>query len=291
MKILDFGSLNFDKVYSLDHLVEPGETITSKDYNCFFGGKGLNQAVALARSGAEVAMAGSIGEDGEAFLKLCEENGIDSSKLQRVPGQSGHAIIQVSGKGENAIILFGGSNVKNTREYVDSVLLDFEPGDYILLQNEINLLDYVIDKAYERGMKIVLNPSPFNDALKSCDLRKISLFMLNEVEGGQITGETEPDRILDELSRLFPEAELVLTLGKKGSIYMKGKHRYVCRCVETVAVDTTAAGDTFTGYFIGGLYKGMTPEQAMDRASKASAISVCRAGAIPSIPYANEVDG
>ncbi|MBP5159538.1 MAG: ribokinase, partial [Lachnospiraceae bacterium] len=204
---------------------------------------------------------------------------------------TGHALIQVSASGENNIILYPGANHGNTKEYVDSVISRFDEGDILTLQNEVNMLDYVVDKAYERGMRIFLNPSPFNDALKSIDKKKISTFVLNEVEGFLMTGEKEADRILDRLSESFAGASFVLTLGDKGSIALCGRERISCECVKSEVRDTTAAGDTYTGYLIASLARGMDMEAAMKRASKAASIAVSRNGAIPSIPCAREVDG
>ena len=116
--------------------------------------------------------------------------------IRQIPGPCGHTVIQVDENGQNCILLFGGSNRSMTKEFVDTVLDSFEEGDIILLQNEINELDYIIDRAYEKHMMIILNPSPFDNALENCDLSKISLFLMNEIEGFQITGEKEPDKIL-----------------------------------------------------------------------------------------------
>ncbi len=139
MKILDFGSANFDHVYTVDHIVSPGETIASKAVNRFFGGKGLNQAVAIARAGGKVFFAGHVGEDGEPIEKLLDDEGIDSTLLGKVKTGTGHAIIQVSDGGENSIIICAGANFENTREYIDHVLEGFGEGDILTSQNEVNL--------------------------------------------------------------------------------------------------------------------------------------------------------
>ena len=126
-------------------------------------------------------------------------------------------MIQVDKNAQNCILLFGGANQKLTEEFVDEVLADFEKGDILLLQNEVNKLPYIVDKAYEKGMQIALNPSPFNEKLNAVDMKKISIFLLNEVEGGQITGLDDPDEILEKLREMFPAAKIVLTLGKDGA--------------------------------------------------------------------------
>ena len=291
MKILDFGSLNYDYVYDVEHVVVPGETISSRDMEIFCGGKGLNQAIAAARAGAEVYMAGMVGEDGQLFMDICKENGIDVSYLKQVPGKSGHAIIQLDKNGQNSILLYGGSNRKMTKEYVDEVLTGFSKGDLLLLQNEINMLDYIIDKAYEKGMRILLNPSPYDEKLAACDLTKISVFLINEIEGEQITKEKEPEKMLDVLEEEYPGAGIMLTLGSKGSVYANKGKRYRQDIFKVKAVDTTAAGDTFTGYFAASVLKGMPMEEILRKCAKASAIAVSKKGASDSIPKEEEVDG
>ena len=176
-----------------------------------------------------------------------------------------------------------------TKEFVDSVLDSFDEGDIILLQNEINELDYIIDRAYEKKMMIILNPSPFDSALESCDLSKISLFLMNEIEGFQITGEREPDKILAKVKKLYPNAKVVLTLGGDGSVYQDETGIYRQGIFKVKAVDTTAAGDTFTGYFISSIIDGMPVQDGLKLAAKASAIAVSRAGATASIPVRSEV--
>lgn len=155
MKVLNFGSLNLDYVYQVDHMVKPGETLASAGMEIFLGGKGFNQSVALARAGVPVFHAGLIGEDGGEFRTACKINGIDARYIHDAPGRTGHTIIQVDRNGQNCILLHGGSNRLLVQSYVDEVLSDFSPGDFLILQNEINLLDYIIDCAWERGMRIV----------------------------------------------------------------------------------------------------------------------------------------
>ena len=214
MKVLNFGSLNLDYVYQVESILIPGETQASKGRNTFCGGKGLNQSIALAKAGIPVYHAGMIGEGGEVLLAACKENGVNTDFIKQIPGPCGHTVIQVDKNGQNSILLFGGSNRSITREFVDSVLASFDKGDVILLQNEVNELDYIIDAAYEKGMMIILNPSPYDSALESCDLSKVSLFLVNEIEGFQITGEKEPEKILARIKKVYPHARIVLTLGE-----------------------------------------------------------------------------
>ena len=193
MKVLNFGSLNYDYVYEVDHAVMPGETIDSTKMEVFCGGKGLNQSIALARAGVPVYHAGQVGEDGQMFLDICAQSKVDTSYIRQSSGKSGHTIIQLDKNGQNCILLYGGSNRGITKDLVDEVLGHFEKEDIILLQNEINQIGYIIDRASQKGMQIVLNPSPYNANLDDCDLSKVSVFLLNEIEGEQISGEREPD--------------------------------------------------------------------------------------------------
>lgn len=204
MKASNLGSMNLDYVYRVDHIVQPGETEASHETNVFLGGKGMNQSVALAKAGAEVYQGGMIGEDGQPFLDACREFGIHSEYIRQVPGKSGHSIIQIDRHAQNCILLYGGANQMLTEHYVDAVLADFGKEDLLLLQNEVNLLPYIVDRALEKGMKIALNPSPFNEKLDGVDMVKISLFLPNEVEGAQITGCTDPEGILTPMHQRYP---------------------------------------------------------------------------------------
>ncbi|MBQ7064444.1 MAG: ribokinase [Firmicutes bacterium] len=289
MRILDFGSINYDDFYRVDHIVQPGETISVLEITHSYGGKGLNQAVALARAGLPVRFAGMIGEDGDELLDYCSSQGVDTGLVHRCTGRTGSTIIQVDKNAENCILLHGGANRRITQGMIDEVLDHFEAGDYLLLQNEISELPYLIDCAHAKGMRIILNPSPCDERLADCDLGKISLFMINEVEGAQMTGEQEPERMLDTMAKRYPDAAIVLTLGEDGAVYTDGRERIFQPAYQVPVVDTTAAGDTFTGYFIAGVINGMTVRDTMRLAARAASITVGRAGAALSIPTMEEV--
>lgn len=289
MKVLNIGSMNLDLVYRVDHIVQPGETEASVSMNTFLGGKGMNQSVALAKAGVEVYQGGMIGEDGQPFLDACAEYGVRADFIRKVEGKSGHAVIQIDSSAQNCILLYGGANQMLTEAYVDEVLSHFGSGDILLLQNEVNLLPYIVEKAYEKGMQIALNPSPFNEKLSAVDMTKISIFLLNEVEGNQVTGLTVSEEIIVKMQEMFPHARIVLTLGKDGAVYADGEERFFQPIFPVKAVDTTAAGDTFTGYFLAGLAEGMAIPEILKMSAKASSIAVSRAGAVPSIPYRDEV--
>lgn len=290
MKVLNFGSMNVDYVYQVEHILIPGETLASKERNVFCGGKGLNQSIALAKAGIPVYHAGLVGEGGDALLDACRENGVNTQFVKRVEGPCGHTMIQVDKNGQNSILLFGGSNRCVTKEFADEVLGFFEKGDIILLQNEINELSYIIDRAYAKGMMIILNPSPYDSTLEDCDLTKVSLFLVNEIEGEQITGEQKPEKILEKMKEKYPHSSVVLTLGSEGSVYQDETGIYYQGIYKVKTVDTTAAGDTFTGYFISSIIDGKPVQEGLALASRASSIAVSRPGAASSIPLKNEVE-
>ena len=289
MRVLNIGSLNLDYVYSVDHIILPGETEATGTRNVFLGGKGINQSMALAKAGVEVYHGGLIGNGGQPFLDACKEYGVHADFIRKVDAPDGHTIIQIDKNAQNSILLFGGTNQMLTEEFVDEILSNFTSEDILLLQNEVNLLPYIVDQAYAKGMQITLNPSPFNEKLDAVDMSKISIFLLNEVEGNQLTGLTEPNDILDKLQELYPHARIVLTLGKDGAMYADQTQRVYQPIFKVKAVDTTAAGDTFTGYFLAGLMSGMDMQEVLKMSAKASSIAVTREGAVPSIPYRAEV--
>lgn len=289
MKLLNFGSLNLDYVYHVPDFVQPGETLAAKRRDVIAGGKGLNQSLAAAKAGVQLFHAGCIGSGGEKLKLLLEKNGVDISYIERTDEIQGHAVIQVTDQGENAIILYGGSNQTVTESYVTQILSHFGKGDILLMQNEISCVFSLIDRAFERGMKIVLNPSPMDGKMKTVDFGKISWLLVNEVEMYQLTGEKNPDKVAERLLGKHPRLGLLVTLGKKGSVCYKEGRRHVQDAVEAAAVDTTAAGDTYTGYFIAGLLQKKTIAESMKQAAYAAALCVMKRGASESIPAAEEV--
>ena len=273
MKVFCFGSLNIDYTYKVDHFVQKGETISSESLQVFSGGKGLNQSIALAKAGADTWHAGSIGEDGRFLLAQMEEAGVHTQCITVLEEtRTGNAIIQNDTEGDNCIILYGGANQAITREQVDEVMRQCQKGDFLVLQNEINELAYIMEQAHKNGLRIVLNPSPMNEKIRRLPLEYVDYFLLNEVEAGQILGR--------EVKEGFDKEELGKALRE---CFLQPSYR-------VRAVDTTAAGDTFTGYFIGGLLRGLAVREAMDLAARASAIAVTRLGASPSIPCLKEVE-
>lgn len=293
-KVLNFGSLNIDMVYKMPHIVRAGETLSSTELNHYCGGKGLNQSIALARCLAnsddfEVYHAGMVGTDGDMLISTLKENNINCDYLRKGDGLSGHAIIQVEEKGQNCIILNGGTNKQIDKTMIEEVLSNFGKEDIIILQNEISNMETIIDLAYSKQIPIAINPSPIDDIILKIDINKIAYFIINEVEGNEFTGETDPDRICDKILEVAPNTKVVLTIGKDGVVY-KDKDNHLKHGIFVVdVVDTTAAGDTFLGYFIGSTITGCTIEQSLKRATAGSTYAVSRAGAFPSIPTIEEV--
>lgn len=298
MKILNFGSLNIDNVYAVDHFIRPGETMSTGGMEIFCGGKGLNQSIALAKAGAEVYHAGAVGNrDGERLLAALAAAGVDTAWVRRTKGVSGHTVIQVDPSGQNCILLYGGANREITEQQIDETLAHFESGDLLLLQNEINGLPYLMNQAKKRGMKIYLNPSPVTKELFEMPLELTDCFILNEIEAadlcesrGSRVGLPQEEQYPELLHGLFPQAEILLTLGSKGSRYFNGAKRVSQEAFAVKAVDTTAAGDTFTGYFIAAQAEGRSLPDCLRRASGAAALAVTRKGASVSIPEAAEVE-
>ena len=292
MKILNYGSLNIDYTYSVDHFVRGGETMSSEEMHVFSGGKGLNQSIALSKSGAMVWHAGAVGTgDGDFLIRQQKAAGVHTEYISQLEGKTGHAIIQKAKDGGNCILLYGGANQRITRNMVDEVMSHFERGDYLVLQNEISEIGYIMEKAHEKGMMLVLNPSPMDDKISTYPLEYVDYFLLNEIEAGDICGEQgSGEELLQKLSSRFPGARIVLTLGGDGSLYWDGGQILTQGIYKVPVADTTAAGDTFTGFLIGGLVQGLDAGEALDLAARAAAIAVSRPGAAPSIPSREEVE-
>ena len=294
MKVLNLGSLNIDYVYEVNHFVRAGETQGSLKMETFCGGKGLNQSIALSRSGIEVWHGGAIGfDDSKMLLDILVEAGVKINLINRKNSKSGHAIIQKINSGENCILLHGGANHMITKEDVAFTLGNFQEGDYIILQNEISEMPYIIESAHKKGMKVIFNPSPISKEIMDYPLEYVDYFILNEIEAADICNGhgLEGEELIKKLHNLFPTSKIVLTLGEKGSIYKDAEAVYHQPIFKVKAVDTTAAGDTFTGFFIGALVSGKAIDEALELAAKASAIAVTKNGASVSIPTMEEVVG
>ena len=286
MNILNFGSLNIDLVYQVEHIAQPGETIASSSHQVFAGGKGANQSAALARAGARVFHAGQVGPDGQWLVDKLAGLDVDVQHIRVGDVPTGHAIIQVDRQGQNSIVLFAGANAEIDRGAIDAALSHFDQGDILLLQNEINDIAYIITSASERGLTICLNPAPFGPEVRVYPLELVDLLIVNETEATGLAGAST----LAALTALCPHAQIALTLGAAGVQYRSPTEEFHLPAPRVEAIDTTGAGDTFIGYFLHGLTAAMTARDAMARAVKAAALCVTRPGAMDSIPAADEVD-
>jgi len=290
VKIINFGSLNIDYVYRVDRFLLPGETRPAKTRSIHAGGKGLNQSIALARAGAKVYHAGITGNDGALLIETLQESGVDIVYLKKTEDVGGHTVIQVDDNGENTILLFGGTNRALTKEYIDGVLQHFSKNDIVLLQNEVNLAEYIIEKAFDSGMRVAFNAAPIDTGVKHYPLEKTSWLIVNEIEGGELTGKEKPEEILKTLGSKYPATAILLTLGEHGSHYLCGNEElYVPACKVQNIADTTGAGDTFTGYFLHAVTEGNPVIKALETASKASALAIQKNGAASSIPWAADL--
>ena len=289
MKVLNFGSLNIDYVYQVDRFVQPGETRPALSRRVGSGGKGLNQSVALAKAGVETWHAGFTGADGSFLAEELRACGVHTGLLRTLPGEStGHAFIQVDASGQNCILIYAGTNGKLTMDYVDEALACLEPGDVVLLQNETNLVGEIMDRAAGRGLRVAFNAAPMDGKVARYPLEKAAWLFVNETEGAALSGESDPRRAARLLRARFPDTEVVMTLGAEGSLWLSRRGELFQPACKVEAVDTTGAGDTFTGFFLRGVLEE-SPLPPLLLATAASALAVTRPGAAGSIPTLEEV--
>lgn len=289
MKILNFGSINIDNFFSVDHIVRPGETIDSNFYEEKIGGKGLNQSIALAKVLNNVFHAGKVNSKDSFIIDYFKENNVNTDYIRKTDVLTGSAFIQLDKVGENSIVLNHGANFDIDKKYINRVLSDFQENDILLLQNEINNIEYLIDLAFEKNMFIILNPSPINEDLLKIDFNKINMLIMNQREAEDISGEKNKDEIIDKLKKSYKNLKVVITFGKNGSLYFDEKTTFSQKAYKVNVIDTTGAGDTFTGYFVGLLAKSYDIKECLKYASSASALAVGVKGASNSIPEFSDV--
>jgi ribokinase len=287
MKILNFGSINKDLVYNVEDFVKPGETISSRDYGLYLGGKGLNQSVAISKSGSEVYHAGCINKSDHSIISDLKKWGVNTDYINKIDEATGHAIIQINQDGENSIIIHGGANNCVEKDQIDMVLSNFNEGDYILLQNEINSVNEIIEKAHKKGLRIFFNPAPYSSAVNNYSIEKVNTLIYNETEGQRLSGKKDDNEIIKTLSNKYPNTRQILTLGERGSIYSFDKNTIKVKAESVKTIDSTAAGDTYIGYYISSLSKKISVEQSMKIASQAASIATTIVGGANSIPEIN----
>lgn len=269
--------------------MRPGETLSSSSYKIFAGGKGFNQSIALARAGAVTCHAGKVGKDADWLIQRLRKEGVNTDCLSVAETATGHAVIQVVPSGENAIVLFGGANQAVTASDIERALSSCAPGDYLLVQNETSAVPEAIRKGRERQLRVVFNPAPMSPAVRNYPLECVDIFILNETEAEGLAGKTDPEDIRTAMLRQFPRSATVLTLGNKGAMYFDANVTHHEKALVVKAVDTTAAGDTFIGFFLAELMRNASPAEALAYGCRAAAICVTRPGASDSIPLCDEL--
>ncbi len=289
MQIFVLGSLNIDDVYHVPHFSHAGESVKTTGYEVFPGGRGLNQAIAAARAGGDVHLGGLIGEDGQWLRELADHEGIDTSRVSLTESPTGRAIIQVNPAGENSIIVHPGANGTITGEHIPGFLDGAQPGDLFLLQNDSSGVPEAMRYAQERGLAVLYNAAAYTDDVKSYPLELLDTLIVNETEGEALTGETEPEAITTRLRQLYPETEIILTLGEHGCRYVGQETEVTVTAPVVSPIDTTGAGDTFIGYFAVARSEGAPLASALELAVQAASLSVTRPGAATSIPRRQEV--
>lgn len=290
MKVLNFGSLNLDFIYRVHDFVKPGQTLHTLSRRVLCGGKGLNQSVALQAGGACVFHGGCVGQDdGGSLLDFLAERQVDIRHVRKLDAPSGHTVIQVNDQGENCILLFGGANQAVEEVQIDATLRDFSPGDLLVTQNEISSMPSLMRKAKAIGMKLILNPSPIENVADFLPLELVDLFFVNGAEAAALACDAaQPEAALLER---YPAAKIIVTYGSAGAAVLQhGKPRLWQDALKVKPVDTTGAGDTFLGYFVGRMAKGASDEECLRYATQAAALCVQRPGAAPSIPLLHEVE-
>ncbi len=278
--IINFGSCNIDHVYTVEAFVSPGETLSSRTYQTFPGGKGLNQSVAIVQAGGACSHVGRIGQDGEWLKNMLRSLGINTDFLTVSTEPTGHAIIQINQEGENAIITHGGANHTITQSEIDFALEGTKETDFVLIQNEIKNVSYIIERAKTKGLQVAFNAAPINKAVEDCPLEALDLLFLNEIEAEQLSGTTGTAEMIRALSKRFPETKLIITLGDEGSLYhFKGETLKQIAIDVGQIIDTTGAGDAFVGNFLAYFVETGRPREALTIAAKASAKCISRRGA------------
>lgn len=288
-KIINYGSINIDHVYQVDHFVSAGETLSSESLKTGLGGKGANQSVAMAKAGADVVHVGQLGvTDGWAKEKL-SGLGVQTSYIKSVSQPSGHAIIQLDRKGENSIIVHGGANQSCSLTELENCLTRHKDIAYFVVQNECNGVLDAIKLADSLGIDVVFNPAPMSKNVLELPLDRLAILIVNEVEALQFWGTDDLSEIQSLLECDFPDTNVIVTQGAKGSSLLNSDGIHQVSAFSVNVRDTTAAGDTYVGFLMAGLVNDLSIKSAMKQASIAAAITASRVGAIDAIPNLKEV--
>lgn len=279
MAVWCFGSINIDHIYTLPHLPAPGETLAAGTYRSQLGGKGANQSVAAARAGAQVRHLGAVGADGAAARAKLEAAGVDCTGVQQLQGATGHAVIMVDPAGENQIVIHPGANQDLSLDAALAALTGVELDDILLLQNETAHQAAIAEAALGLGMDVIYSAAPFDLAAVQSVLPFINTLVMNAVEAAQLQDALGVD-FMD-----LPVSNVIVTRGSEGASWSsRGMETIHAPALPVTVVDTTGAGDCFTGALAAALDSGAVPEQAMRFASAAAALQVTRAGTAEAMP-------
>lgn len=283
MAIWNLGSINIDHVYRLDRLPQPGETLAARGHAVGLGGKGANQSVAAAQAGAQTRHLGAMGMGDGWVRERLRAAGVDISGIQRLPEQlTGHAIILVDAQGENTIVIDPGANRAIREEEVLAAMAALTAADMLLVQNETSAQVAAARAAKARGARVIYSAAPFDlEAVREI-LPHASILAMNEGEAAQLFAALPGD---------LPVDGLLVTKGRSGAEYrdLRAGRVHHQPAFAVAAADTTAAGDTFAGYFAAALDEGAAIPAALRLAAAAAALKVTRTGAGDAIPSRAEV--
>jgi ribokinase len=296
-RVVVVGSLNVDLVLGLDRMPNPGETVFAHSMHQHPGGKGLNQAVACARSGAEVSMLGAVGDDasGEWLREVLTDNNINAQNIMTIPGPSGTALIEVEDGGENRIVVVSGANRHIPAQAITQAIRDLPDVGILLVQGEVTLdvIKAALTAARERGALTILNPSPVADFPPDL-IKLVDVIIPNEHEAAQLTGlDTSSSVDATEAAQRFNELGVgtaIITRGGKGCVWASGPNSGSVATFRVQPVDTVGAGDAFCGGLAAALSFGMSMSEALRWASATGALSTTKHGAVPSLPYRDAVE-
>lgn len=281
--IFNFGSINLDLVYRVPRLPGPGETLSSDDFRRHLGGKGMNQSIAILRSGGQLRHVGCLGQDAEWLREQIAGFRVGLGDITVLEQPTGHAVIYVDDAGENQIVIFGGSNRGFTMQQVTAALDEAAPGDWVILQNETNLVPEIAAEAARRGLQVCYSAAPFEAAAVEAVLPHLTLLAVNEGEAAALGAAL--GRAPDELG----VDHVLVTRGAAGAVLHSRGRLFEQPAFAVTPVDTTGAGDTFLGAFMAAFQTG-DAQTALRHAAAASALQVTRAGAAPAIPDKAEIE-
>ena len=295
-KICVIGSINMDLVVNVDEMPKKGQTLIGSNFKEVPGGKGANQAVAVSRLGANVCMVGKVGSDGfgQNLLNQLKNNNVDTKYIQIEEGASGIALITVDKNAENAIVVSPGANFKLAQKDIDNCIDAIKESNVVVIQLEtpIDTIKYALEKSKELDKFTILNPAPAvklgDDIIKNVDLLTPNETELEILSGVSINNE---DDILKAAQVMLEKGvkKLIVTLGSKGSLYIDKENKIFKKSYKVDAIDTTAAGDSYTGAIAVSLSQGKNVEDAIDFASRVGALCVTKEGAQTSLPTIEEV--